>query len=100
MLLKKLIIFTHTLLENGFAEAFWIKKTGEDNYAEIKRNNYPQIAYGLRPMIWATSEAYHYSKNEKYLKLSKKLESWLSGNNDAKTIMYNPAKQEFVLMAL
>ena len=88
--LKEIDNFYPYLLKNGFAEAFWIQKTTENEYEEIKRNSYPQIAYGLRPMVWAASEAYHYSKNAKYLKLSNDLESWLSGNNDAKTVMYNP----------
>ncbi len=78
------------LLENGFAEAFWIQKTEENKYIETRRNSYPQITYGLRPMIWATSEAYKYSKDKKYLKLTHELESWLSGNNDAKTVIYHP----------
>lgn len=87
--LREVDNFYPYLLEYGFAEAFWIKKTDENSYSEIKRNNYPQITYGLRPMVWATLEAYHYTKKEKYLKLTTELESWLSGNNDAKTIMYN-----------
>jgi len=78
------------LLENGLAEAFWIEKTGENSYRETKRNEYPQITYGLRPMVWSSLEAYKYSKNKKYLKLAKDLNSWLSGNNDAKTVMYHP----------
>ena len=89
--LKEIDNFYPYILKNGFAEAFWIQKTAENEYKEIKRNDYPQIMYGLRPMVWAASEAYRYSKNVKYLKLSKDLESWLSGNNDAKTVMYNPA---------
>jgi len=88
--LREIDNFYPYLLKNGFAEAFWIQKTAENEYKEVKRNSYPQITYGLRPMIWATSEAYSYSKNDKYLKLSKELKSWLSGNNDAKTVMYNP----------
>ena len=88
--LKEIDNFYPYILKNGFAEAFWIQKTAENEYKEIKRNNYPQITSGLRPMVWAYSEAYGYSKNAKYLKLSKDLESWLSGNNDAKTVMYNP----------
>jgi len=87
--LKEIDNFYPYLLENGFAEALWIKKTEENNYSEIKRNNYPQIVYGLRPMVWAASEAYQYSKKEKYLKLAIDLESWLYGNNDAKIVMYN-----------
>jgi hypothetical protein len=42
-------------------------------------------------MIWAASEAYSYSKNEKHLNLTRELESWLYGQNDAKGIMYDPA---------
>lgn len=87
--LKEIENFYPYLLKNGFAEAFWIKKTGDNSYIEINRNLYPQIAYGLRPMVWAVSEAYQYSKNEKYIELAKNLESWLSGNNDAEIVMYN-----------
>lgn len=88
--LKEIDNFYPYLLEKGFAEAFWIKKTGENSYSEIERNSYPQITYGLRPMVWAASEAYQYSKKEKYLKLATDLNSWLSGNNDAKIVMYYP----------
>ena len=81
--------FYPKLLKNGFAEAIWINKIGE-NYTEINRNKYPQIAYGLRPMVWATSEAYQYSNDEKHLTLAKNLELWLSGKNDANEAIYNP----------
>jgi hypothetical protein len=80
--------FYPKLLLNGFAEAFWIEKT-ENNFTEIDRNKYPQIAYGLRPMVWAASEAYHFTNDEKHLKLAKNLELWLSGKNDANTAIYN-----------
>ncbi|MCF6224671.1 MAG: hypothetical protein L3J34_13240 [Flavobacteriaceae bacterium] len=88
--LKEIDNFYPYLLKNGFAEAFWIEKNEENSYSEIKRNNYPQIAYGLRPMVWAASEAYQYTKNEKYLNLATDIELWLYGKNDAKTVMYNP----------
>jgi hypothetical protein len=82
--------FYPKMLNKGFAEAFWIKKSG-DNYVEIDLKKYPQIAYGLRPMIWAASEAYQYSNNENYLLLAKNLEVWLNGKNDASIAIYNPA---------
>ena len=88
--LKEIDNFYPYLLKNGFAEAFWIHKTEENSYVEIKKNSYPQIVYGLRPMVWAASEAYQYSKKEKYLNFITDFESWLSGNNDAKTAMYYP----------
>jgi hypothetical protein len=89
--LKEIDNFYPYLLKNGFAEAFWIKKTEDHSYTEIKKNQYPQIVYGLRPMVWATSEAYHYSKKEKYLKLAKELKMWLYGQNDTKGMMYDSA---------
>jgi len=88
--LKEIDNFYPYLLNNGFAEAFWIKRKRE-NYIEIKRSAYPQITYGLRPMVWATVEAYKYSNNKKYLNLATDLELWLSGNNDVKSVLYNPA---------
>ena len=87
--MKEIDNFYPYLLENGFAEALWIKKTDKNNFIEIKRNDYPQIAYGFRPMVWATLEAYQYSKKEKYLKLATDLASWLYGENDAKIAMHN-----------
>jgi hypothetical protein len=89
--LKEINNFYPYLLENGFAEAFWIQSADGKIFTEVKRNEYPQIAYGLRPMVWATSEAYSYSKNKKYLHLTRELESWLFGQNDAKGTMYDPA---------
>jgi len=89
--LKEIDNFYPYLLKNGFAEAFMIKKKDDNSYYEIKRNQYPQITYGLRPMILAASEAYHYSKNKKYLNLATDLESWLTGNNDVKSVLYYPA---------
>jgi hypothetical protein len=88
--LKEIDNFYPYLLENGFAESFWIQKSKNNNFIEVKRNNYPQIAYGLRPMVWAALEAYTYSKNKKYLSLAKEMELWLYGQNDAKGVMYNP----------
>ena len=42
-------------------------------------------------MVWAASEAYQYSNDEKHLTLAKNLESWLSGKNDANEAIYNPS---------
>ncbi len=86
--LKEIDNFYPKLLKNGFSEAFWIQKTGAV-FTETERNVYPQIAYGLRPMIWAAAEAYKYSKNEKHLTLAKDLNLWLLGKNDANEAIYN-----------
>jgi len=78
------------LLKNGLRESFKIQVTGENSFAEIDRKLYPHIAYGLRPMIFAAIQAYQYSKDAKHLKIANDLASWLSGNNDANTAIYNP----------
>ncbi|MDD7886337.1 hypothetical protein [Flavivirga sp. 57AJ16] len=78
------------LLQNGLAEAFWIHKV-DTNFIEVEKNKYPQIAYGIRPMLWATAEAYRYSNDDKYLVIAKELELWMSGKNDANKAMYNPS---------
>ncbi|GJM35205.1 MAG: hypothetical protein DHS20C18_42060 [Saprospiraceae bacterium] len=76
------------LLKNGFAEAFWVEQE-KDHFIETKRNPFPQIAYGIRPMVWAATEAYQITHQEKYLDLAKALKSWFSGNNVANTVMYD-----------
>lgn len=81
--------FYPQMLQNGFAEAFLISKVG-NAFIEVERNQYPQIAYGVRPMLWATSEAYQYSNDEKHLNIIEDLELWISGKNDANQPMYNP----------
>ena len=88
--LKEVNNFYPYLLKNGFAEAFWIQKTGENTYSEEKRNPFPQIAYGFRPMIWASIEAYKYSGEEKYAAQAKELALWFSGENIMNIPMYYP----------
>jgi len=82
--------FYPKLFQNGLAEAFWIKKQG-NIYSEMERNSYPQIAYGLRPMVYAVLEAYHYSNDQKHKDLSKDLSAWLSGKNETNKALYNPS---------
>jgi hypothetical protein len=86
--LKEVDHFYPYLLKNGFAEAFWIEKN-QDGFSETKRNEFPRIAYGIRPMVWAASEAYQITKKEVYLDLSEELKSWFFGNNVLKIDMYD-----------
>lgn len=86
--IKEIDNFYPKLLQSGFAEGFFIALEGS-NYTEISRTKFPQIAYGIRPMVSATSEAYRYSKNNNHLTLAKNFAAWLSGSNDAGTAIYN-----------
>jgi len=40
------------------------------------KKKYPQIAYGISPMILASIEAYHITKSNKYAVLAGELGSW------------------------
>jgi hypothetical protein len=51
--------------------------------------HFPKIAYGFRPMIWASVEAYKLTKKEKYLQRALETASWFTGKNYARTPMYN-----------
>ncbi len=87
--LREIEGFYPKLIRSGFAESFSIRAIGS-NYEEIRRSKYPQIAYGIRPMVWAAAEAYRYSKNSSHSALATNLAAWLSGTNDAGIAIYNP----------
>ncbi|MEZ5042837.1 MAG: hypothetical protein R2828_23280 [Saprospiraceae bacterium] len=87
--LQEIDHFYPYMLKNGFAEAFWIEKTA-DGFIETKRNEFPQIAYGIRPMVWAAVEAYQQTGDQQYKTLADELTAWFFGSNVAKTQMYDP----------
>ena len=77
------------LIEEKFPANFSLKKTS-GKYELIEKHQFPQIAYGFRPMIWACAEAYHVTGKEKYLELAEKIAGWFRGNNPANQQMYDP----------
>lgn len=85
--LKEINNFYPKIIQSGYAEEYFIQANG-DNFSEVSRKKYPQIAYGIRPMVSAVVEAYLYSKDGKYLAQAKNLSGWLSGINDAGQVMY------------
>lgn len=56
----------------------------------VKQKQFEQIAYDLRPMIWAALHAFKLTKRAKYGKLALQLAAWFSGNNAAQKAMYDP----------
>ena len=55
-----------------------------------KSSEYPQIAYNIRPMVFACLEAYKITKENKYAEQAGKIACWLFGDNINKTQMYFP----------
>ncbi len=53
--------------------------------------NEPQIAYGIRPMVFACMKAYEVTGDTKYKTRANQLATWFSGQNPAHAAMYDPA---------
>ena len=82
--------FYPAFLEAGGLDHFALRAT-DGEVTIYDQASLPQIAYGRRPMVWASLKAYDITGDKKYLTLARDLASWFSGNNPAKTPMYDPA---------
>jgi hypothetical protein len=80
--------FVPYLLESGLSESILIKRESS-GFSEMKRTRFPQIAYGIRPMVYAASEAYRTTGDERYDALATRLRSWFIGQNDAAARIYD-----------
>lgn len=87
--LKEVDNFYPYLLRTGLAESIQLRGDGA-GFAEVSRQRFPQIAYGVRPMIYAALKAYALTKDDKYRTLAADLGGWLAGRNDAGKPMYDP----------
>ena len=61
----------------------------EDGFSSLDEKEFPQIAYGFRPMIFAAAEAYEITEQEKYADIAGHLAAWFLGANTANEIMYD-----------
>jgi hypothetical protein len=87
--LNEVDYFYPYLLKQGYLESLSITQH-EGVLSKIKESQFSQISYGIRPMIWATLEAYDIAKDQKYAKQAATLTSWYLKDNPAKASMYNP----------
>ncbi len=78
------------LLKEGLPESFAVEQSGNEVKA-VNTNKFSQIAYGVRPMIWATLEAYDQTKDAKYADMAVQFAGWFLGKNPANAVMYDRA---------
>ncbi|MCY7359882.1 MAG: hypothetical protein LH609_21010, partial [Rudanella sp.] len=78
------------LIKEGFLESFEVRQSGE-LFTEVKRSAFSQIAYGIRPMIWATLALYDQTRDPKLLEQATRLTRWFLGGNLASARMYDRA---------
>lgn len=76
------------LLKNGLRSSFSIIKKGEE-FIPVAEKQFPQIAYNIRPMVFAAAEAYRLTGRQKYAAIAGQLTAWFFGANEANEIIYN-----------
>ena len=76
------------LLKNGMKSSFGLIKK-ESEFVPVDDREFPQIAYGIRPMIFAAAEAYDLTGQKKYADIAAHLAAWFLGANDANEMMYD-----------
>ena len=87
--IKEVDNFYPQLLKKGLLhEARLLNEQGRVKI--IRQRRFEQIAYDLRPMIWATLHAWRLTKSEKFKQQTITLTSWFAGQNVARKMMYNP----------
>jgi hypothetical protein len=80
--------YSYLMEENYYAELHFSRNENGITSSEIKK--FPQIAYIIRPMVYACLKAYDATGNNKYLINAAKHTAWLFGKNPAAKTMYNP----------
>lgn len=71
--------------------SFFEIRDSDGEYEVLETSKFPQIAYNLRPMIFATLEAYSLEKEEKYKNQALALARWFFGENQVQRQMYDPS---------
>lgn len=80
--------FLPEVVREGYISSYSVIKN--DDLIEIENTNqFSQIAYNIRPMIYSLCEAYKISNDQKYLTLAVNINKWFFGDNPAKSLMYN-----------
>lgn len=76
------------LLDQGMLSSFSLRKVGSA-YEPFDQQQFPQIAYGIRPMLFSAIEAYRVTKDEKFARIASRLAAWFTGKNIAGSVMYD-----------
>ena len=81
--------FYRYLQHEQYANEFKLAKIG-DKILKLDYIKAPQIAYGIRPMVYACLEAYKVTGQAAYAEQAGKIATWFFGDNFASKMMYDP----------
>jgi len=87
--LLEIDVFYPYLQQDGYYNWFRVESEG-DSISMIERKKFEQIAYGIRPMVFACLSAYASTKDTKYAQMAGDIACWFLGKNIAGEAMYNP----------
>jgi len=76
------------MLQNGLKASFVVANNGSGIQLSSELS-YDQIAYGIRPMVFASIEAYKVTGLTKYADIAGHLAAWFLGANDLNQNMYD-----------
>ena len=76
-------------MQRQFLAAFSVTRV-ESEYRIENEKQFSQIAYDIRPMVWASLKAFEITGDNSYAKQAGELSSWFFGNNIAGKSLYNP----------
>ena len=76
------------LINTGFKNSFQVKLVN-NVITPYNTQEFEQIAYGIRPMVFAAIDAYEITGDEKYADLAGHLAAWFFANNTAAATMYS-----------
>ncbi len=86
---KETKYFYPFLIKEKYFAAFKVEAVNNKNKL-IDVEKFPQIAYGIRPSVFACIRTFEATNDEKYLKTAVEIAGWLFGKNAAGVQMYDP----------
>ena len=87
--LEEARFFYPYFLEQGGLHAFWVENQ-VDSLVARDLQAFPQIAYNIRPMVYASLEAYAVTGDTSFVETAARLTAWLFGDNPTGKRMYDP----------
>ena len=81
--------FYDQLLKRNFLSYFKVKEQNR-HMVTAETSQYSQIAYCIRPMVFALLEAYKITSDSTYAIKAGRVAQWFIGRNPAGEVMYNP----------
>ncbi len=88
--LNEVKYFYPYIIKENYMSSFRLVKEN-DSLTMHDYQKFSQIAYGIRPMVFASIEAFNITKDEVYAVRAADLAKWFFGKNPASHKMYNPA---------